>query len=173
MLAIQQQQFDLSNLSSSRLKLRPLDRSDLPLTLQWRNQEHVRSKFVSTAIIEPSSHEQWFEGYLNRDDDLLFVVETISAPLRPIGQVGLYSINHDSRSCEIGRVIIGERANERQGYASEAYGILIAFAREQMHLREIRAVVREGNTASMALHTKFGFKETNKQDGFIHFHLEL
>ena len=148
MLAAQQQQFDLTNLQGSRIKLRPLDRSDLPLTLEWRNQEHVRSKFVSTAIIEPANHEQWFEGYLNRDDDLLFVLETLSPSVRSIGQVGLYSIDHDTRSCEIGRVIIGERDNERQGYASEAYAILIAFAREQLHLGEIRAVVREDHVAS-------------------------
>ncbi len=58
-----------------RVRLRLLEEADLPRTLAWRNQDHIRRWFVHSDVISPEQHRRWFGAYRERDDDFVFVVE--------------------------------------------------------------------------------------------------
>ena len=85
----------IPRLLGDRVTLRLLEEADLPRTLAWRNQNHIRRWFVRSDIITPNQHRQWFEAYRQRDDDFVFVIEETRELRKTIGQVSLYRVDWD------------------------------------------------------------------------------
>jgi hypothetical protein len=57
---------DLQPIDGDRVRLRLLTERDLPLTLAWRNQDHIRRWFFSSDLITPEQHQSWYWRYLER-----------------------------------------------------------------------------------------------------------
>ena len=51
-------------------------------------------------------HTAWFNEYLTRSDDHMFIIESEGTP---VGQIGLYHIADDRTDAEFGRLMIGDR----------------------------------------------------------------
>ena len=62
-------------LEAGRIRLRLLEEQDLPRTLAWRNQDHIRRWFFSSEPLTPEQHAGWFARYQQRDDDFVFIIE--------------------------------------------------------------------------------------------------
>ena len=145
-------------LAGDRVRLRLLEEADLPRTLAWRNQPHIRRWFVRGAVITSEEHRRWFEGYRERDDDFVFVIEEAGPPSRPVGQVSLYRIDWSRRRAEFGRLMIGEADATRRGLAGEATALLIDHATTTWGIRDIELEVFADNAAAIALYTAQGFR---------------
>src|SRR5262245_34000210 len=65
----------IAPLARGRIRLRLLDERDLPMTLLWRNQDHIRRWLFDSRVISPEEHRAWFDQYRERDDDFVFVIE--------------------------------------------------------------------------------------------------
>lgn len=125
------------------VRLRLLQEVDLPLTLAWRNQPDIRRWFFHSDINSPEQHARWFQQYLERDDDYVFVIEDTQANFQPVGQVALYHIDWQGCQAEFGRLMIGEAGSAGRGLAGWATrgAIDIAFgpfALEQLYLEVFR-----------------------------------
>jgi RimJ/RimL family protein N-acetyltransferase len=118
----------LGPLEGPRVRLRLLEQADLPLTLAWRNQDHIRRWFVHQAVITPDAHRRWFEAYADRDDDFVLMIEEIRGGLRPVGQAALYRIDWGRGRAEFGRLMIGEADAAGRGLAREATALLVEHA---------------------------------------------
>ena len=66
-------------LQAGRVRLRLLEEQDLPRTLAWRNQDHIRRWFFSSERLTPEQHAAWFARYRQRDDDFVFIIEEAQA----------------------------------------------------------------------------------------------
>ena len=66
-------------LQAGRVRLRLLEGRDLPRTLAWRNQDHVRRWFFSGQRLTLEQHALWFARYQHRDDDFVFVIEEVES----------------------------------------------------------------------------------------------
>jgi RimJ/RimL family protein N-acetyltransferase len=161
---------DTSKLRGSLVRLRLLQESDLHTTLEWRNQDHIRFNFVTTDIIEFDDHKRWFERYLQKNNEAMFVFETLQEPIRIVGQIGAYNIDHEHNSCEIGRLIVAE---QRRGYGLDGYKLLIKFIKEQLGISNMFALVRKGNVASESIQIRCGFVGKPAEDGLIRWELSL
>ena len=148
----------IPSLTGERLRLRLLEEADLPRTLAWRNQPHIRRWFVHGDVITIDEHRRWFESYREREDDLVFVIEEIGPPCRPVGQVSLYRIDWGRRRAELGRLMIGEADATRRGLAREAMELLIGHATTTWGIRDIELEVFADNAAAIALYTAQGFR---------------
>lgn len=149
---------DVPPLAGDRVRLRLLEEADLPCTLAWRNQPHIRRWFVDGQSITVEQHHRWFASYRERDNDFVFVIEETGPPSRPVGQVSLYRIDWTRRRAEFGRLMIGEADATRRGLAREATALLLDHAATAWGIREIELEVFADNAPAIALYAATGFR---------------
>jgi RimJ/RimL family protein N-acetyltransferase len=154
-------------LQGPRVRLRPLEEADLPRTLGWRNQEHIRPWFVHSDVITPEQHRRWFESYRERDDDFVFLIEEPRVLRKAVGQISLYRIDWVRRRAELGRLMIGEADASGRGLAREATDLLIAFATDVWGIREIELEVFETNAPALALYAACGFRVQERRGSML------
>jgi RimJ/RimL family protein N-acetyltransferase len=154
-------------LENEAVILRPLELSDLPLTLAWRNQDEVRKWFVYSDILSVEQHYGWYENYKDLDNDFVFIILAKDLGNLPVGQIALYRIDWDLAVAEYGRIMIGEQTAKGKGYASQATKLLLEHGFNSFKLREITLIVRDDNMTAIALYKSRGFVEKSTTDGLI------
>lgn len=150
-----------------RVRLRLLEETDLPMTLAWRNQEHIRKWFVHADIISWEQHKEWCAQYFQRDNDFIFIIEEMRDLHKPVGQIALYNIEWDRKQAEYGRLLIGEPEAVGKGLAKEATRVLLAYAFTQLGLEKIVLEVMKGNTVASAIYLSMGFVQVGERDNLI------
>jgi len=150
-----------------RVRLRLLTEADLPMTLAWRNQDHIRRWFLNPDPIVPDEHRAWFDRYAGRDDDFVFVIEERQQLHKPVGQASLYRIDWERRRAEYGRLLIGEADASGLGLAHEATAVLVEYAFERLGLAEIELEVRRDNSPALAIYRSCGFQSIREHDGVV------
>lgn len=156
----------IHSVANEKILLRLVTEADLNLTLRWRNQDHIRCWFFTSAIITPEQHHRWFEKYLERDDDFVFVIEE-RATHRPIGQVALYHVDWDLKRAEFGRLIIGEPDAMGKGFAHLATELAIRIAFVDLNLDQLYLQVFAHNTRARAIYESTGFQVVSQQNDII------
>lgn len=144
-----------ARLTGPRVVLRPLERRDLPLTREWRNEN--RAWFFDDRVITDDMHQAWFAGYLQRSNDIVFVIHRSGDDEHPVGQIALYDIEQTAGTAECGRLIIGPRDARGAGFASEAIRLVADWAFGTLGLSEVVAHVRDTNMASLRAFVHAGF----------------
>lgn len=150
-----------------RVRLRLLERADLPLTLAWRNRPEIRRWFVHSAALTPDGHEAWFERYRDDDSDFVFVIEETERLHRPVGQVALYRIDWTRRTAEYGRLLIGEPEAAGHGLGQEATELLVAYAFDVLGMEELELYVFPDNAPALAIYRRCGFVQAGERDGLL------
>ena len=156
----------ITPIESAPIRLRLLDESDLPMTLAWRNQDHIRKWFIHSDVITQEQHRNWFARYRECDNDLLFIIEEVRTLHKPIGQTSLYHLDWEKGKGEYGRLLIGERAALHKGLAKQATTLLLNYAFAKLRMKEIELIVVNNNIAAIALYQSCGFKEVEDSKGF-------
>jgi RimJ/RimL family protein N-acetyltransferase len=146
-------------INGERVRLRPLAESDLPMTLAWRNQDHIRRWFINSDLLTYEQHHGWFEQYARRDDDFVFIIEETEEMLKPVGQAAIYKIDWELQRGEFGRIFIGEPEAVGKGLAREATALILDYAFGQLRLKEVEAYILSANAASLAVVYSCGFSE--------------
>lgn len=149
--------------------LRLLGADDLPTTLAWRNHPDSRAWFHTSQLIEPDAHAAWFDGYLKRDDDIVFILEKDGVP---VAQVALYRIDAEARTAEFGRVLV-DPAARGQGLSHVLTRLAVAAARAQ-GLASLVLEVKESNDRAIRAYEAAGFRrEGEPDDGTVHMSFDL
>lgn len=139
-------------------KLRDLAYSDRELLFRWRDRPLVREVSNSAAPLNPETHCAWFGRTLTRDDGLWRIYQEGG---RDLGFVAA------ERKGEFWRwsFYLGEPD------ASPGAGgrMLCAFLRLLPDGCTVEGEVKSGNTASVRLHERLGFKWESERDGTLVF----
>lgn len=139
-----------------RIVLRLLREDDLPIVLAWRNADRNRVRFTYSEPIAWEQHVAWYQRYLERDDDFVWVFEQREPP-EPVGQFSLYNVDWPNRRAECGRLLIGKLALRGLGYAEEGVRLCLRHAVEVMGLHEIYCFIQRTNRSSIAVALATGF----------------
>lgn len=158
---------DIMPFERAPIRLRLLNENDLPATLAWRNQEHIRKWFVYSAVITPEQHRAWFEKYALKDNDFVFIIEETQDLNCPVGQISLYDIDWELKRAEYGRLMIGEDAARGRGLAKAATMLLLDFGFNSLGLDKIVLEVFEDNLAARNIYRSCGFKPVGKKENLI------
>ena len=145
------------------VRLRPLAADDLAATLGWRNRDDARKWFKTDAVIALEQHRGWFERYLLKDDDVVFIVEADGVA---IGQVAVYDINREAGTAEVGRFLVAPEAAGK-GYLFAACRALVDWCQRELRLHRICLEVFEHNQRAIRIYDALGFVETSRQNGFV------
>jgi diamine N-acetyltransferase len=162
---------DLSPIEKDNLRLRLLERVDLPMTLNWRNQEHIRKWFIHSDPISWEKHQNWFEKYREDENDYIFIIEEKSVFNKSIGQISLYNIDRSNNRGELGRLMIGEEEACGKGLAKKATRLLVEIAFNHFQLKELYLHVFKNNCPAIHIYEQCGFKKIKEAVNLVQMNL--
>lgn len=144
------------------IRLRLIQEDDLPMTLAWRNRDEVRKWFKYSDMLSIENHREWFQKYLLRDNDFLFVVEDVSTGL-PVGQASVYGIDWERGIGEVGRFIAAPDFRGR-GYMKQACAAIADVSFNCLGLKEVFLEVFPDNERAIHVYQLVGYITSGATD---------
>ena len=143
-----------------QVRLRPSERVDLPLFVQWLSNPEMRD-YVTVRYMSLALEERWFDGTVTATgggapDKLHFVIEA-RADNKPIGVIGLEHINWRDRETEVG-ITIGESEYWGKGYGTDAMRTILMVGFHWYNLHRIYLRVVADNARAVRSYEKCGFQ---------------
>ena len=149
----------LTSLRGERIFLRPVEIEDLEALYRWENDI---SNWVYSNHLNPFSRFYLEQYILNSDNNIyndkqlrLMIVGHDNAAR---GIIDLFDFDPHHRRVAIGIII--DPGYQKQGFASEALELVITYAREILHCKQVYCGIDADNEVSLKLFQKFGFKIT-------------
>jgi len=141
-----------------RIRLRHVEREDLPRFVAWLNDPEVRHGLAMYLPLSQVEEEQWFENVLKRErDEQPLVIEVEGQDgWTMIGNSGFFNIDWRNRSAELG-IVIGDKAYWNKGYGTEVMRLLLHHGFTTLNLHRIFLRVFEGNPRAIRAYEKAGF----------------
>jgi RimJ/RimL family protein N-acetyltransferase len=140
------------------IRLRELERADLPALNQWRNDPELLDMLGNNFLfIAGAVDEKWYDSYLaSRDHNvrLAIVVETSGQYVGNVNLTGIHAVN---RSAEFS-ILIGEKALWGKGVGQEATRLMLAHAFGDRNLHRVYLHVLAGNERALRLYERVGFR---------------
>lgn len=147
-----------------RIRLRGVEREDLPLFLSWLNDREVRRNLAGDWPFSMAQEERWFAQLPNRSlhEQPLVIEIPHEAGWLPIGNCSFHNLNWLDRNAELG-LMIGVKAHWNQGYGTEAMQLMQAVGFETLNLHRLYLQVYERNLAGIRAYEKAGFVHEGRQ----------
>jgi len=152
-------------LYGKRVRLRAVERADLPLFVVWFNDPEVREGLSLYRPLSQVDEEMWFESVYNaapEERPFMIEVRVDSEQWMGIGNCGFHKLDWRVRKAEFG-IAIGEKAYWNQGYGSEAVGVLLDHGFNTLNLNRISLLVYEYNRRAIRAYQKAGFTHEGRQ----------
>ena len=141
-----------------RVRLRPIERDDLPRFVEWFADPEVRRHLDLYLPFSMAQEERWFESLqerLDREEAVMLTIETAEGA--HIGNVSLMPINWKDRSAELG-ITIGDKSYWGKGHGSDAVRTMLKIAFRKMNLHRVFLRVHEDNARGIRCYEKVGFQ---------------
>ena len=152
----------------SKICLTPIDHEKDPEIVARWTQDAEYQRMLNSDVVRPLSPAQVKKQYeaiekASEESNGMFYygIRTLAMddqPERLIGFARLYWIewSHGAGMLQIG---IGDPADRRKGYGSEALRMMLRYAFMELNLFRLGALIPEYNTPALALFQKVGFIE--------------
>ena len=141
-------------LATERILLLPPTKEDLPLMINWRNNETVKKYLLDPEYLTLENYQAWSQNTEPRLDLML----QLKAEQQLIGVASLSQIDHQHQKAEY-QIIIGEPEYWGNGYAYEASTAVFEYAFAELNLNRIYLKLLLGQQRAVALFEKLGFQE--------------
>ncbi|MFN3742271.1 MAG: GNAT family N-acetyltransferase [Anaerolineales bacterium] len=141
-----------------RIRLRAIERADLPFFVEWLNDPQVRHGLTLYLPLSMAEEEEWFEKMLQCPP----VERPLAIEVRDgdtwqlIGNCGLFKIDWKNSSAELG-IFIGRKDLWNQGYGSETVHLLCRHGFDTLNLHRIYLHVYDYNLRAIRAYEKCGF----------------
>src|SRR5512143_3379002 len=141
-----------------RIRLRGVERSDLPQFKEWLNDPEVIEGLAMYLPLSMSDEEQWFEGMSKRDpvEKPLAIDVREDNGWRLIGNTNFFNLEWTNRSAELG-IFIGDKSLWNKGYGTETVCLLLRHGFEALNLHRIYLQVYSTNLRARRSYEKAGF----------------
>src|SRR5512142_728288 len=141
-----------------RIRLRGVERSDVPLFQQWLNDPDVTEGLGMYLPLSLVDEEHWFEGLAKSDpvERPLAIEIQDGDGWRLIGNLSFFNLEWTNSCAELG-IIIGDKSVWNQGYGSESVCLLLQHGFETLNLPRIYLRVYSTNRRAIRSYEKVGF----------------
>jgi len=140
-------------LQGKLVRLRPVERGDLPNDLLWVNDPDVLAYFGSYLPYNMPKEEAWFESMSKAKDVINFAIEYES---RHVGGCGFLNIEHRNQSAEIG-LFIGDKSVWDKGLGQDTLRTMLDYGFDQLNFHRIYLRVFAENARAVHAYEKVGF----------------
>ncbi len=154
----------MNMLVGSRIRLRPIERSEIPLLAGWFNDHEITQWIQAVYPMTLGEEERWYDQMLQRPPELHPLMIDISTPdgWLPIGDCGFNQLSWVNRSAEVG-IVIGEKRFWGQGYGRDALRLLLRFGFNTLNLNRISLLVHADNIRGIRSYEKAGFVHEGRE----------
>lgn len=143
------------------LKLRQIENQDIEKLRNWRNDSE-KSRFLrKIGYITPEMQQNWFNKYLDNENELSFVVEEMNDLNCVIGSLSLYDFKENQ--VEIGKILIGDERVKGFGYGRISFVMLMKYAFEILKVQKVIATVNINNIPARKSYFRIGFEITGQK----------
>lgn len=151
-------------IKSKLVGLRAVEKDDLILLRDWRNNPDFRKNFREIRELNMADQELWYnKNCVKNPNNFMFIIERLNDN-KPIGAAGLLYINWIIRSADFS-FYIGENGSyiDNKGYSKEATKLLIDYGFKTLNLHKIWMELYEFDKRKIDFFTnKFNFKKDCK-----------
>jgi diamine N-acetyltransferase len=148
-----------------RIRLRAVERADLPAFVSWLNDPEVRQGLLLHSPVSQVEEEDWYERMLARpvDEHVMAIDALLLGSIdhenrwQMIGSLAFNDINWRIRSAEMG-ILIGDKSYWNRGYGTESVLLLAHYGFHTLNLNRIFLHVFETNPRAVRAYEKAGFK---------------
>lgn len=139
------------------LKLREIERQDMPRINKWHNDAKLSKNLGGgTRFVNSEVDQAWFDRYLaSRASNVRCAILDDD---EVVGVVYLLGIDPINLSGEL-HIMIGEESSRGKGIGTFAIRAMVEHAFYNLNLRRIQLDVLETNEVARALYRKIGFVE--------------
>jgi RimJ/RimL family protein N-acetyltransferase len=158
-----------------RIRLRSVEREDLPRFVEWFNDPEVRQYMGRALPMSLEEEEAWFEG-LERLDPLerpLSIEARRAGSWTHIGSCGLNKHDRRAGTAQLG-IVIGDKNFWDQGFGTDAVQTLLDFAFGTINVHKVHLRVFTFNRRAIQVYERVGFveegrlREQHYHDGAYH-----
>lgn len=149
-------------IKNNKFILTPVTEADIELMRGWRNSPLSHSSFLTNNYIDMDQQKRWFENYLQKTNDIMFIVKDLEDLGKRVGMLGLYDIDNNKKRAEFGRLLIGEPSTRGKGLGLAVTHNLCKFGFQNLELDEIYLEVIADNITAHKIYKKAGFLETER-----------
>ncbi len=155
-----------------RVRLRGIERSDIPRFVEWLNDPEVAQGLSLVLPLSTTQEETWFDNLRNtpkEEHPMGIEVHTPNGWML-VGNLSLMNINWRNRLAEVG-IFIGEKRFWNQGYGHDAMVLMLRHAFSNLGLNRVFLRVFETNPRAVHSYEKAGFvhegrmRQAQYQDG--------
>ena len=156
------------------LRLRAIEREDIPRFLRWLNDPEVRRFLLMHEPLSRAKEERWFEEQLfPHGRDHLSHRGSFRRRMAPHREYRLHRIDLKNRTAALG-IFIGEKDFWGKGYGREAIRVMLRYAFFELGLNRVELETFEFNERAMRCYKALGFKKVGVRrkaffrDGVFH-----
>ena len=141
-----------------RVRLRAIEREDLPRFVMWLNDPDVVQGLMLGSPLSIPQEERWFEKLLEHpvEEHPLVIELKMNEAWIPVGNIAFDSIAWVDRAAEVG-IVIGEKKFWNQGYGCEAMRLMLRHGFNDLNLNRIYLRVYATNPRAVKSYEKAGF----------------
>jgi len=140
------------------LRLRHVEREDLPKFVYWLNDPEVTQGLSIRLPLSIDEEESWYEQVLKQpaEERPLCIEVKLEDGWQLIGNCGLFTIDWRNRNAEFG-IFIGDKSSWNQGYGTEAVRLILEHGFSTLNLHRIFLRVMADNPRAINVYEKIGF----------------
>jgi RimJ/RimL family protein N-acetyltransferase len=155
-------------LHGSRVRLAALTSEDLPQIARWHSDPSFARMFDArpAAPRTAGTLESWLEDYSRSTNGFLFAIRPLQSD-ELLGITELEGILWPHQHAWLS-IAIGEPAHQGQGYGTEAIGLTLQFAFQELNLHRVQLTVFSYNQRAIAVYERLGFR----REGVYREHLQ-
>ncbi|HEX9027900.1 MAG TPA: GNAT family protein [Anaerolineales bacterium] len=141
-----------------RIRLRSVERSDLPRFFEWLNDPEVTAGLSMVLPLSQADEEAWFDQMMMSppDQHALVIEAHQEAAWLVLGNCSFMNIDYRNRSGEIG-IFIGRKDLWNLGYGTETMRLMLKHGFNTLNLHRIYLRVFASNTRAIRAYEKAGF----------------
>lgn len=141
------------------VRLRGIDKEDLPLFVSWLNDADVRRYLSLYSPLSNAQEEQWFADLAKRPlTEQPLMIETVEdGTWKPLGNISFLNVDQQSRNAELG-LFIGEKALWGKGIGTKAIALMLDYGFKTLNFHRIYLRVFAPNQRGIHCYEKLGFR---------------
>jgi RimJ/RimL family protein N-acetyltransferase len=140
-------------LQGERVRLRALERGDLPTMVRWFNDPEVRRRLARVEPMSLAEEERWFDALLRATTEVVFGIVDSDVF---VGTCGLHRIDWRNRSALLG-IVLGDVAHRGRGLGTDAVQTLLRHAFANLGLHRVELEVLADNAPAIRCYERVGF----------------
>lgn len=135
--------------------IRPLVEVDIESLRNWRNDANNTMYLNNISYITPQMQNDWFQRYLQNNDEMFFAIVENQDLNRLVGSFSLY--NFTDETCLFGKILIGDREAHGRKVGLNATIAATNIAFNLLKLKKVNLYVYIDNLAALKIYQKAGF----------------